>query len=308
MSGFCSIPSYKIKSDRRQIYSAFRSFKMKPIYSIMRDVADPVIAMNKYYRICIIILFCWFFLISFFFPATATTIIALRTSNELFLAADSLNNRVVGPSSLACKIMQVQNVFITFSGRISSDGPVQFDIRDIARHVFSRNRTIQEKITIFNTIVKRNLKQLVNQDRQNKEWFNKFYYANKDRVITCIIIAVASDSYPVFYALQYVVASSADQPADIKEMFLPYNFPTKNKTYDLVLGGVFDAFIKDLPKQPLPSSFNAIKNIKRWITKETKIAPDKVSLPIDILRITPGHAEWIQHKPECPEIIDTFNH
>jgi hypothetical protein len=234
----------------------------------------------------------------------STTIIAFRTSNELILAADSLNNRVMsGPTSLVCKITQIKNVFVTFSGRISAEGAINFSMIDIARDVFSRVGAIQEKVALFNTIIKSNLELLVNDDRKNKEWFNKLYNT-KDRVISAVIIAVVTDSYPTFYTYQYVVASSAEQSARIIEMPVISILPIKLGHYDVVLGGEYNAFIKDLPdpKSPLPKSFNAIKNVRRWITKEANVVPDKVGLPVDILRITPSRAEWIQHKKECQEI------
>lgn len=251
---------------------------------------------------------CFFFLCfnfsAFVSPAMSTTIIAFRTNNELILAADSLNNRVIsGPTSLVCKITQVKNVFVTFSGRISAEGAIKFNMIDIAREVFSGPGTVQEKLVLFNTIVKSKLELLVNDDRRNKKWFDKLYNT-KDRIILAAIIAVVTKSYPTFYCYQYVVSSSADQPACIREATAISISPIKKGKYDIVLGGEYNAFIKDLPDpmRSLPKSFNAIKNVQDWITKEANVVPNKVGLPVDILRITPSHAKWIYHKEECEEI------
>lgn len=257
---------------------------------------------KKGQRISIVFFFLCLIFIFFVPSAMSTTIIAFRTSNELILAADSLNNRAIsGPTSLVCKITQIKNVFVTFSGRISAEGAINFNMIDIARGVFSRTGTIQEKVALFNTIMKFNLELLVNDDRKNKEWFNKLYNT-KDLVISAVIIAVVTDSYPTFYCYQYVIASSAEESARIIEKPFKSIQPIKLGYYDVVLGGEYNAFIKDLPESPLPKSFNAIKNVRRWITKEANAVPDKVGLPVDILRITPSRAEWIQHKKECQEI------
>jgi hypothetical protein len=277
---------------------------MKPFIpvTIYIPITSNSLMVKKGQRISTVFFFLCLIFIFFVPSAMPTTIIAFRTSNELILAADSLSNRVIsGPNSLVCKITQIKNVFVTFSGRISAEGAINFSMIDIARDVFSRAGAIQEKVALFNTIIKSNLELLVNDDRKNKEWFKKLYNT-KDRVISVVIIAVVTDSNPTFYAYQYVVASSAEQSARIIEMPVKSILPIKLGDYDVVLGGEYNAFKKDLPESPLPKSFNAIKNIRRWITKEANIVPDKVGLPVDILRITPSRAEWIQHKKECQEI------
>ncbi len=266
-------------------------------------VTSISIVMKKGHRVSIVFL-CYFLLSIFFVPsAMSTTIIAFRTSDELILAADSLNNKVIsGPTSLVCKITQIKNVFVTFAGRVSAEGSINFNMVDIARDVFSDAGTIQEKVDLFNRTIKSNLELLVNEDRKDKEWFNKQLYNTEDRVISTVIIAVVSDSYPTLYAYQYVVASSAEQSARIVDTHVIFDQPINLGQYDVVLGGEKNAFIKELPDSPLPKSFNAIKSVRRWITKESNVVPDKVGLPVDILRITPGHAEWVQHKRQCQQI------
>jgi hypothetical protein len=102
----------------------------------------------------------------------------------------------------------------------------------------------------------------------------------------------------------YVVASSIDQPALIKEMYLKSTSPIKLGYHESIVGGERDAFIKELPDydKPLPKSFNIIKHVQEWIAKEAGFVPDKVALPVDILRLSPRRAEWIRHKKECQEI------
>jgi hypothetical protein len=259
---------------------------------------------KKGQRISIVFFFLCLIFIFFVPPAMSTTIIAFRTSNELILAADSLSHRVIsGPTSLVCKITQIKNVFVAFSGRVSAEGPINFNMIDVARDVFSSTGTIQEKIALFNTKIKSNLELLVNDDRRNKERFDKLYNT-KDRFISGVIIAVVTDSYPTFYSYDYFVASSAEQPASIEMKECESTFPLKLGQSHVVLSGEYDAFIKDFPDEmsSLLQSFNVIESVRRWMRKEAIFVPDKVGLPVDILRITPSRAEWIQHKKECQEI------
>jgi hypothetical protein len=236
--------------------------------------------------------------------AMATTIIAIRTGNELVLAADSLSRRVIsGPTSFICKITQIKNVFVAFSGRISAEGPINFNLMDIARDVFSRKGTLQEKIAFFSTTIKRNLETLVNDDRKNKERFDRLY-SDKDRFISGVIIAVVTDSYPTLYSYDFFVASSAEQSAKIEMKESESTFTLGPGQYHVVLSGEYNAFLNDLPDagSSLIEPFNTIENARSWIRKEAVFAPDMVGLPVDILRLTPGRAEWIQHKIECQEI------
>ena len=251
-------------------------------------------------RVSILFLFLCFMFIVFVSPAMSTTIIAFRTSNEIILAADSLGKWVeTGQNSSVCKITQIENIFITFAGRISAEG---INMIDIARAVFSGPGTIDDKIVRFNAKTMNNLGLIVNEDRKNKNLFDKLYNT-KDQVIVTVLIAVVNDSYPTYFALCYILASSIDQPVLIKVMDLKSISPLKQGYYEsLVAGG--DSFIKDLPdyNKPLPKPFNIIENVQEWIAKEAKFAPDKVALPVDILRLSPRHAEWVQHKKECQEI------
>jgi hypothetical protein len=251
--------------------------------------------------VSILFFFLYFIFIILVSPAMSTTVIAFRTSNEIILAADSLGVWVdTGQNSSVCKITQINNIFITFAGRISARG---INMIDIARDAFSSPGTINDKMVRFNAKAMNNLALIVNEDRKNKDLFDRLYNT-KDRDILCVIIAVVNDSYPTYFALCYIVASSIDQPALIKEMDLKSISPLKRGYYESIVGGERDAFIKDLPdyNKPLPKSFNIIQNIREWITKEARFVPDKVALPVDILRLSPRHAEWVQHKKECQEI------
>ncbi len=252
-------------------------------------------------RVSIIFFFLCFTFIILVSPAMSTTIISFRTSNEIILAADSLGVWLdTGQNASVCKITQIKNIFITFAGRISAEG---ISIIDIAHDAFSSPGTINDKIVRFNAKTMNNLALIVNEDRKNKDLFDKLYNT-KERSILSVIIAVVTDSYPTYFAINYNVASSIDQPALIKGMYLKSISPINRGYYESIVGGERDAFIKDLPdyNKPLPKSFNIITNIQGWITKEAKFAPDKVALPVDILRLSPRHAEWVQHKKECQEI------
>lgn len=221
--------------------------------------------MKKGQWVSIVFLFHTLFYIFFVPPAMSTTIIAFRTSNELILASDSLGKYLeTGLISSVCKITQVKNVFVTFAGRISSVGTVKFNMVDIAHDTFSGPGTFQEKIVLFNTKIMTNLELLVNNDRKNKANFNKLYNT-KNRDITDVIIAVVTDSYPTFYAIRYIIMSSAEQPAQIKELDLKCISPIKPGYHEHIVCGESEAIIKDLQNlpysTPLPKSFNVIKNI-----------------------------------------------
>ena len=69
--------------------------------------------------------------------------------------------------------------------------------------------------------------------------------------------------------------------------------------------GMQDAINALLKKKDFFSDFDEVRNINEWILAEAAAEPALVSGPVDILKITPKKAQWIQHKSQCPEVDDS---
>ena len=79
--------------------------------------------------------------------------------------------------------------------------------------------------------------------------------------------------------------------------------PGSNQPKILLLG-MQDAIHAPMKKKDFFGDFDEVRSINEWIAAEAKAEPTMVSGPIDILKITPKKAQWIQHKSQCPEVDD----
>ncbi|MFZ3136144.1 MAG: hypothetical protein WA126_01995 [Thermodesulfovibrionales bacterium] len=234
-------------------------------------------------------------------PVESTSIISIRTAKDIFIGADSfvgdISEYQVGTD---CKIRQAGNVFFAISGKpiVKVEGG-NLDIFKIAKDIFSRNIPIQERITTYDLIVKWNLIKIIDAIRHKSDIFNLF--KRGDSIAVSITIVMKGDMFPVAYHIDHNVISSSEEPAMIKSVIIN-STERLNSTMDTIISDndkkVCYPMMKDGTDDPT-------KIIRECIELISKTNP-RVKLPIDILRITQTGAEWIQRKPECPEINQSF--
>jgi hypothetical protein len=188
---------------------------------------------------------------------------------------------------------------------------INFNAIEIAKNTFKKRGSIESKINIYNTVLKRRIEIFINAMRkENKEFFMKTYNT-EDRTAVSTIIAVDAKPSPIFYVTTHYVVSCVAQPVKVEYRYNPTQHKTRLETgrSDVTFVGEQNTIKKSIEKNGLSFISNPVKTINDWITSEAIALPDRVSLPINILRISNGHAEWIQHKqPECQEIDEkSFN-
>lgn len=255
-------------------------------------------------RYIFIFLFCVFFAPSI---ARASVTIAFRTAKEVVIGTDSLaasNKGDILPIRM-CKIIQARKIFLAFTGRPII--PVfKFDAFALAKDIFSREDTIRNKIELYDAIISWKLRQIVDRVKEDRQYTKDWYEDSKGMLLT-VIISEVTNNYPVIYVRGYQIIN--EQPVIIDANPAELTYPLSNIGINDVIVGAAKEINRqrgtDILSLDSPN-FSPIKAIRDWIKLEAIANPQKVALPIDILRITPGKAEWIQHKPECPEIDQSF--
>lgn len=235
--------------------------------------------------------------------ANSTSIITVRTPDEIVIGADSnLGDEAGHQIGTICKIRQAGDAFFAIAGvpLVRGEG-IDFDIDKITSDIFSRKMPIEERLATYDAIVKWNLIQIVDRVRHNKTLFDLVYH-HEDNVALSLTVAMIEKDFPVAYHIEYIIMNSAKEPARIKSV-------TKKFTDSLIseIDIIYSAQDQRICN-PIIGTSN-IKNLDKTISKCIElIAKERptVKLPIDILRITKDRAEWVQHKPECPEIDQKF--
>jgi hypothetical protein len=106
--------------------------------------------------------------------------------------------------------------------------------------------------------------------------------------------------------LEYRIASKKNEKVKLKSII--QNIVTKpgSDQPKILFLGMQDAINALMKKKDFFSDFDEVRNINEWILAEAAAEPKLVSAPVDILKISPQKAEWLQHKEQCPEIDSPF--
>jgi hypothetical protein len=237
--------------------------------------------------------------------AGATSIVAIKTGDDIFIGADSklLIEKDVAVSQ--CKITRMKDVYLVFSGIPALPGS-NFNAYEIAEESFAGSGTISERLDVYDKAVMGKLERAFEKLRTtNDTLFSRWYTADVDtRIAMQVLVAGAEKKGTTLVMLEYRIASQKNEP--VKLQSIKQNIVTKpGSTQPKILFlGMQDAINELLKKKDFFSDFDEVRNINEWIMAEATASPAFVSGPVDILKISPKKTQWIQHKSQCPEVED----
>jgi ATP-dependent protease HslVU (ClpYQ) peptidase subunit len=235
--------------------------------------------------------------------AEATSIVAIKTGDDIFIGTDSkvLIEKDVAISQ--CKIGRMNNAYLVFSG-IPSLPKSNFNAYEIAAKAFAGTGTISERLAAFDRAVAKKLQEAFENLRKTDEkLFSKWYTEDViNRIAMQVLVAGAEKDGTTLAMLEYRITSQKNEP--VKLQTFKENIVTKKGSNQpkILLLGMQDAIHSLMKKKDFFSDFDEVRNINEWITAEAQAEPTMVGGPIDILKISPKKVEWIQHQRQCPEI------
>ena len=238
--------------------------------------------------------------------ALATSIVAIKTGDEIFIGTDSkvLIEKDVAISQ--CKITKMGDVYLVFSG-IPALPKSSFNAYEIAEKSFAEKGTISARLDSFDKAVKGELQEAFEKLRNtNEKLFSRWYTEDvKNRIAMQVLVAGAEKKGTVLAMLEYRITSQKNEPVKLKAIKQDIVTKPGSGQPKILFLGMQDAINDIMKKKDFFSDFDEVRNINEWIMAEATAEPALVSPPIDILKITPKKTEWIQHKSQCPEVDDT---
>ena len=235
--------------------------------------------------------------------AQATSIVAIKTGNDIFIGTDSkvLIEKDVAISQ--CKITRMNDIYLVFSGVPSFPGS-NFNAYEIAEKSFAGKGTINERLTAYDKAVSGKLQAAFEKLRTTDDkLFSRWYTADVlNRIAMQVLVAGAEKKGTTLIMLEYRIMSQKNEP--VKLQLIKQNIETKKGSDQpkILLLGMKDAINDLMKKKDFFSDFDEVRNINEWILAEAAAEPKLVSGPVDILKISPKKVEWLQHKSQCPEI------
>lgn len=237
---------------------------------------------------------------SFVTPVSATTIVVARTANEIVIGADSKVTDAFGTDlkKQRCKIAQVGNLFVAFEG-FETDRRTGFNVQEIAVQALKlkAKATAAEKISILTgALVSRLFDELPSVQRNEPDAYRIKFAGG--RVFLRVLVAGFERGQPLIFVRDFRAVQAGTNRIGIT--VLPDDCLANCQ------GGVVTRFlgetaaIEGLPEET--SGFwqeGLIAGVRSLIETQIAARSEYVGPPIDILRITPRGAEWVQRKAEC---------
>jgi hypothetical protein len=235
--------------------------------------------------------------------ALATSIVAIKTGDDIFIGTDS---KVLIEKDIAisqCKITKMNDIYLVFSG-IPALPKSSFNAYELAEKIFTGPGTIDARLDAYDKAIQDKLQEAFEHLRKTDEkLFSRWYTEDvQNRIAMQMLVAGAEKKKTVLAMLEYRIMSQKKEPVKLKA--IKQNIVTKPGSGQpkILFLGMQDGINAIMKKKDFFSDFDEVRNIKEWISAEIAAEPALVGGPIDIIKITPAKTEWIQHKSQCPEI------
>lgn len=235
--------------------------------------------------------------------ANATSIVAIKTGNEVFIGTDS---KVLFEKDVAvtqCKITKMSDIYLVFSGMPSL--PVSsFNAYEIAEKSFAAKGSIADRMAAFDKAISGRLQAAFEKMRtSDAKLFSRWYKEDvQNRVALQLLVAGAEKNGTTMALLEYRITSKLDEPVRLESFRETVDKKTSPDRPTILILGTQDGINQLKKSKNFYNDFEEVSKINEWIQAEAKASPALVSTPVDIIKITPKKAEWIQHKSQCPEI------
>jgi hypothetical protein len=235
--------------------------------------------------------------------AAATTIVAVKTPNEIVIGADSKVTDTFGKAfaNQACKIVQAGNLFFAYEG-LARDRRTDFDIVKIAGQSLQLkpDASVSERVSILTGFVTSRLFAELSSLKQH----DPATYREKiegGQTFLKILVAGFEGSRPLLFVRQFRAVALSRETIGV--IVVPDDCLADCADAIVVRSFGETAAIEGLPEETPDFWTNGIaEGVRRLIETEIAARSEYVGPPVDILRIDKTGARWIQKKPACTDI------
>lgn len=233
---------------------------------------------------------------------SATTIVVIRGRTEVVLAADSKATYEAGSAAEnagpVSKIYGIGNLFLAVSGLVQ-DPETNFSVPQIVSDATRGLATVAEKMQALENRLGAALQTEVPAIKERDPDLYQKLVSGQSGLISLVVVG-AEKGVPFAKGVEFTLTSSPQGlRASAKENSCPGDCFLGVKTLWL---GQSQAIAKYMESHRTPRKPYA--DFARFLVQlEIDSKAEGVEGPIDIVRVTAAGAEWIQRKPDCPQIL-----
>ncbi len=228
----------------------------------------------------------------------ATTIVIYITPDFVIMAADSkavyTNAKTFKQTSeIVSKIYKSGNTYFSLAGLTLNETQL-FNVAKIADIEFKNTGNINAAVKKIKAAVSDALLQyLINQKKANTVLFKKNIAAEK--YITSIGIVTIKNNKPCTHLIGFIVTDT--QQLKIRTEEEEYTSGSKrDAVYYLGTSGEINRYINTIRS----NNSDPVRFVEKLMNLQVSKTPDLVSLPIDIIKITPKETVWVRRKKGTP--------
>jgi hypothetical protein len=229
----------------------------------------------------------------------ATTIVAVKTKNEIVIGADSKVTDTFGDAAakLACKIIPAGGIVFAYAG-FARDNQTGFNVPLIVSEALEQNLKAKptEKVEKVTQAVVEKLNVEIPLLKRNS--FITYREKIEGRIFLRILVAAFEKKRPVLFVRQFRLGQLADGSAGVIVSNDDCDVKCKGAAVTRFLGesDAIDGLpeeTRDFWKQGLAAG------VRKLVEIQIAARDEYVGPPIDILSLTSGGFRWIQAKPQC---------
>lgn len=230
-------------------------------------------------------------------PVVGTAIVAVRTPNEVVVAADSKATYAgTTQTESHCKINQEGNIFFT-SAKLVGDDKNKFSAANIARQAIRQGGTLRDILIRFEKMVAVPLYNFSFSIKENN--LDLYYQISGGESVLDVVFCGIENNSPLLMYRTFMPAFPPDEPSLQGERGEIRN---DDKPAFICLGHTrpLGPFLQTHPDYLRRVGLvNAVRNLIQIAIDDD---PKFVGPPITILRVDRRRATWIQKSPACPPI------
>jgi hypothetical protein len=235
-------------------------------------------------------------------PVSATTIVAVRSSTEVVLAADSKSvDLQTGSGGSDCKIFACGRYFVGVGGIYrASRGPISFDAFALVKQACSIGSNAEETADRIAKALVPPYAKFLEDVRQYDTITYESGFLNKVLFLNLVLVGFENGQSfilgrdvipPSPSAFPFILNIGKHDLTDPLSEF-------QGQTYFLGSHDGIDGFIST---HPAIRSLGVVEAARFFVAYEIADEPNRVGPPIDIVTIDKTAPHWIQRKPDCED-------
>lgn len=230
-----------------------------------------------------------------------TTIVAVRNSAEVVLAADSKGttpDNKTRAGAVVCKIYSCANFFVGIAGvREAAINQFRFSFPPLLTEACRKGRTPQDKVAALERLLVPRLTRLLQEAKRRD--ITSYYQLTQTRAVLSVVMVGYEGKVPFIISRSFLAPASARAPVVVQVTGINQLGPLSRGPIEYSFGGHYEQ-INELVKTRTDLWGAGLVEASKFLVRYMIASrPDVVGPPIDILRIGPSGAKWIQRKPQC---------